>query len=175
VRTAKDLVRRGVVLCALCIGFFTVHGSYPRHIKDEECNREDGWVAQLHCAHCSVYPSLLPTFIMPYKHYKASVIEWVITEHEDGRNVEHLEGCSADVSTMRRWVSQFKSRGARAAGWLISLLLTLYERHINFLEMQNRTLLKQLARLLREYPVPMSGGVIGRANIILTTQNCGFL
>jgi len=175
VRAAGDLARRGVALCALCRGFFTVHGSYPRHIKDEEGNREDGWVAQLHCACCDAYPALMPNFIMPHKHYRAGVIEGVIAEHEGGKNVEHLGGCSADVSTMRRWIRQFRVRGALAAGWLISLLLTLHERHINFLELQNRTLLKQLVRLLREYPAPKGGGVIGRVNIILTTQNCGFL
>lgn len=112
---------------------------------------------------------------MPYKHYSTEVIERVITATDGGRLVEHLDGCAADVSTMRRWVRQFKERGARAVGWLLSMLLTLYERHINAFELQNRTLLGQLARLLREYPVPKSGGIIGKSNIILTTQNCGFL
>jgi hypothetical protein len=175
VLNAKDLVCRGVVSCALCRGFFTVHASYPRHIKDEEGNREDGWVAPVNCAACKKYPALIPDFIMPHKHYKASVIEWVITERESGKNVEHLDGCAADISTMRRWTRQFGERGARAVGWLLSLLLTLYEQQISLLELQNRTLLKQLARLLREYTPPKSGGVIGGVNIILTTQNCGFL
>ena len=175
VRTAKDLVRRGVVLCVVCNGFLVAHGSYPRHIEDEEGNSADGWVAQLHCDNCNVYPALIPDFIMPHKHYKASVIEWVIAENEAGRNVERTGGCSADASTMRRWVRQFGYRGPKAVGWLLSIMLSLYERQISLLELQNRTLLKQLARLLREYPVPKGCGVVGGVNIILTTQNRGFL
>ena len=112
---------------------------------------------------------------MPHKHYSAKVIEVVVAESEEGKVIEHLCGCAADISTMRRWLRQFKVRGARAVGWLVSTLLTVYELQIGSLELQNRTLLKQLARLLCEYPLPESGGVIARVNIILTAHNCGFL
>jgi transposase-like protein len=169
------LVRRGAVLCALCHGQLKLHGCYPRCLKDEEGNREQGWVAQGHCESCGTYPALIPDLIMPYKHYSTEVIERVIAESEDGGNVEKLGGCAADVSTMRRWVRQFKERGARAAGWLLSVLLKLYERQISLLELQNKTILKQLARLLREFPTFKTGGIIGKVNTILTTQNCGFL
>jgi hypothetical protein len=175
IRVAKDLVRRGAVLCASCHGQLKFHGCYRRYLKDEESNRERGWVAQVHCGACGAYPALIPGFIMPYKHYSAEVIECVIAESENGENVEKLGGCAADVSTMRRWVRQFTERGARAAGWLLSILLKLYERQISLLELRNKTILKQLARLLREFPTLKTGGVIGRANTVLTTQNCGFL
>jgi hypothetical protein len=99
----------------------------------------------------------------------------VIGEAEAGNNVERLSGCAADATTMRRWVNQFRGRGVQAVGWLLSTLLTVYEKRIGSIELRNRTLLKQLTRLLREYPIPEIGGVIGRSNIILTTQNCGFL
>jgi hypothetical protein len=112
---------------------------------------------------------------MPYKHYSAEVIEGVIAESERGKNVERLDGYAADVSTMRRWVRQFKERGTRAAGWLLSILLKLYNRQVGLLELQNKMILKQLARLLREFPAINTDSIIGKANIILTTQNCGFL
>jgi len=174
-RTARELVRRGVVLCALCGGLLKYHRSYPRHIQDAESKRENGWVAQAHCAGCNKYPALIPEFIMPYKHYEAKVIESVIAASEKGANVEYLGGCAAEVSTMRRWVRQFKRRGAQAVGWLLSILSDLYNRHVSSLMLQNRTLLKQLARLLREFPKAKKVSVIGRTNIILTTRNCGFL
>jgi hypothetical protein len=164
-----------VVLCAFCYGQLKFHGSYRRYLKDEESIREKGWVAQVHCEACDTYPALIPEFIMPYKHYSAEVIEGVIAESERGKNVEHLDGCAADVSTMRRWVRQFKERGARAIGWLLSILLKLYDRQFSLLKLQNKTLLKQLARLLREFPAINTDSVIGKANIIITTQNCGFL
>jgi hypothetical protein len=112
---------------------------------------------------------------MPHKHYKAEVIEAVVAISEEGVTIEQLGGCAADISTMRRWVSQFKERGARAVGWLVSTLITLYDVHIGSIKLRDAALLKQLARLLREYPAHERGGVIGRVNIILTTQNCGFL
>jgi hypothetical protein len=173
--TADELVHSGAVLCPFCRGSLKVHGSYPRHCLDENGSKHNGWVAQGHCVICNVYPAFIPDFIAPHKHYKAEVIEEVLATYEGGNSIEDLGGCAADVSTMRRWVRQFRNRGAAAVGWLLSVLLTVYDRHISSLELQSRTLLKQLDRLLREYPDSKSGGIIGRANIVLTTQNCGFL
>ena len=175
IRAANEMVRRGVVLCPLCYAMLKVHSSYPRHCRDENGVRHDGWCAQCHCEACEKYPALLPDFLMPHKHYKAEVIEAVIADSEVGVNFENFGDHAADISTMRRWVRQFKVRGVQAVGWLTSVLLTVYELHICSLELRCRTLLKQLARLLREYPSPKSGGVIGSANIILTTRSCGFL
>ena len=172
---ANELARKGEVICTLCQKPLMIHGCYQRQIKDEEGNCQYGWVAQGHCSACHKYPSLIPNFIMPYKHYEAAVIESVIMESEAGRNVEMLSDCAADASTMRRWIRQFKERGALAVGWLISLLFTVYEWHISILELQNKELLKQLAQLLQAYSVPASGTIIGKVNIILTRYNCGFL
>ena len=152
-----------------------MHGSYPRHCLDEDGKRHDGWVAQGHCAACDKYPSLIPDFIKPHKHYKADVIERAVGEAEAGGIIENLGGCAADVSTMRRWVREFKERGEQAVKGLISKLPTVCEAHADPLVVRDLSLLQQLDRLLREYPASKSGGVIGRANIILTTKNCGFL
>jgi hypothetical protein len=172
---AGDLVRRSIVLCAICKGFLKVHGVYSRGLKDWDSSAEYGWVAQLYCAACKKYPALIPDFIIPYKRYKAEVIESVIAEHERGRNIEQMGGCSADISTMRRWVRQFGERGVLAVGWMLSILLSLYGRRISLLKLQNKTLLKQLERLLCEFRIPKTDTVIGSVNILLTTQNCGFL
>ena len=174
-RTVTKLMRCGKVLCALCMGLLNIHGCYPRHFDGENGERHDGWIVQGYCAACVKYPALIPSFLLPYKHYKAEIIEAVINEHEAGRNIEDLDGCAADISTMRRWVRQFKERGAQAIGWLLSILLSLYNHRISLLKLQNKSLLKQLVRLLCEFRLPKTGGIIGRVNIILTTQNCGFL
>jgi hypothetical protein len=109
---------------------------------------------------------------MPHKHYKAEVIEKVIFEVEEN---EVLSDCPADGSTMRRWVNQFMERGTQAVGWLLSALFVLYNRHISAVELHNKSLLKQLVMLLREYRIPENGSIIGRANIILTMYNYGVL
>lgn len=171
---ASELMRCGIVLCSQCTGRLNLHGAYRRHCRDETGKRNYGWVAQGHCAMCVCYPSILPDFIMPYKHYKADVIESVISEYESGRIVEHLDGCAADVSTMRRWIRQFKIRGAAAVGWLLAALFELYNRYLSAVELQNKKLLELVSRLLQEFPNP-GGAIFGRVNIILTTRNCGFL
>ena len=173
-QTAWRLVRRGEVVCADCLGQLLIHSCYQRHCRDESGERQHGWVAQGHCVACNSYPALIPEFIMPHKHYKAEVIEGVVTSSEEGVSIEQKGGCAADVSTMRRWIKQFKERGTLAVGWLLSTLITLHDIHVSTIELRGLALLKQLARLLREYGAT-GGGIIGRVNIILTTQNCGFL
>ena len=171
-QTARELTLRDDIFCALCKGRLTVNDCYQRHFIDEGGNRHDGWIAQGCCGACRKYPSLIPSFLMPYKHYKADVIEKVIFEAEEK---EVLSDCPADDATMRRWVNQFQERGARAVGWLLSALFTLCGRHISAVELHNKSLLKQLALLLREFRISESGGIIGRTNIILTMYNYGFL
>jgi hypothetical protein len=142
-------------------------------VKDALGNRHDGWVVQVHCVTCNKYHSLAPNFIMPYKHYMSEVIEAAIKESEEGGN--GLSDCPADDSTMRRWVNQFAERGALAADWLSSVLYVVYGCLANILEQQNMGALKRLAHLVRQIPIPETGGIIGKANIILTRYDHGFL
>ena len=164
----------GDVLCPLCCGALSVHNCYQRHIVDEQGNWHNGWIAQGKCKPCKHHPSLIPDFILPYKHYEAAVIEAAVSEMEENGNFE-TNSCPADDSTIRRWFNQFKERGARAVGWLLSILFDLYGKYINALELQNKGFLKQLSRLLREFQTPETGGIFGRVNIILTKYNAGFL
>ena len=171
----KDAMLRGLVLCALCMGALKYHSCYWRRIKDEEGDCQNGWVAQGHCASCNKYPALLPEFIMPYKHYRADVIEGVIKGSEEGAVIEHIAGCAADVSTMRRWVRQFRGRMARSAVKLLITGLELLDVYDGMLKLHALTLLSRIARLLHGHHVSESDRIIGGGNIILTTQNCGFL
>ena len=174
IQTAWLLVRSGAVVCVQCLGELGINGCYPRHCLDEDGRRHDGWIAQGHCAACNKYPALIPEFIKPHKHYKADVIEKVIGEVESGNNVEVSGSCVADVSTMRRWSREFKKREELAVGLPTSKLPTV-PAHIDSHVLQNMSTLQQPDSLLCEYPAAENGGVIGSANIILTTQNCGFL
>ena len=174
VRTAKDLASRGVVRCVSCGRALSVHGSHRRHYRDGEDNRHDGWVAQGHCAACNVFPSLIPSLLMPRKHFSAEVIESVLKQNEEGLGLGSSD-CPASNSTIYRWIGQFRERGAQAVGWLLSALLTVFERQVSALDLRNRGLLGQLGRLAREFPAPEGAGIIGSANIVLTMYNLGFL
>ena len=161
-------------MCPDCNGRLKAHSCYSRHFRDENGKRYYGWVAQVHCADCDTYPALIPDFLMPHKHYEASVIEAEIARAE-GTGSPGLSSCQANESTVLRWVRQFKERGACAVGWLTSILLDVYERHISAVKTRNKGLLDQLRRLAREFQVPADGSVIGNVNIILTRYNHGFL
>jgi hypothetical protein len=140
---------------------------------DEDGKRLDGWIAQGYCGACKKYPALIPNFIMPYKHYEAAVIEAAITKVEEGGM--GLSESPAEESTIRRWASQFQERGKSAVGQLQSILYLVHGRHINILDIYNRSLLRQLAYLARVISANQTGGVIGRVNAILTRYNSGYL
>ena len=174
VQTVERMLRLGKALCARCGGPMTVHDCYPRHILDEYGARHDGWIVQGCCGACKKYPSLIPDFIMPYKHYETAVIEAAILKVEEEGGLRLID-CPAAGSTVWRWVNQFEERGALAVGCLLAILYTVYGLHISALELVDQGLLKQLARLTRKFPNPGTGCVIGEVNIILTRHNSGFL
>lgn len=88
------------------------HGSYPRTVVDPlqaTPIRIKRWL----CAACRQTVSILPTFCLPWRHYRASVIQAVL----DGRFVGHTSWSAiwgrfhpADlptVRTCREWVRRF--------------------------------------------------------------------
>jgi hypothetical protein len=111
---------------------------------------------------------------MPYKHYEAAEIEAAISKVEEEGGIR-LGDCPAAGSTVWRWVNQFEERGALAVGCLLAILYTVYGLHISALELVDQGLLKQLSQLMRKFPNPGTGGIIGGVNIILTRYNSGYL
>jgi hypothetical protein len=103
----------------------------------------------------------------------AEVIEAAIIASE-GNNPDS-SGCPADDSTIRRWENQFKERGKLAAGFLLSILFDLCRVFVSILEQQNKSLLKRLAYIREQIPIPGTGGIISNVNLVLTRYGCGFL
>jgi len=171
-KTAKEVFGSCGVLCPHCSGALVVQSCYRRHFKDEQGERNYGWIAQGHCGICDKYLSLIPDFLMPYKHYETAVIERAI-ERDEAKS--GLSDCAADDSTIRRWINQFKERGVRAVGYLLSALFTIYERYLSIIELKGKELLKQLARLTREFSDPINESTLGKVNVILSHLNKGFL
>jgi hypothetical protein len=111
---------------------------------------------------------------MPHKHYETKVIETAIAAAEE-EGSQRLNASPADDSTVGRWVKQYKERGTQAVGWLRSILFAVYGTHVSTLDMQNKSLLKQLTSLVQKFHALGSGGVIGRVNCILTKYYSGFI
>ena len=173
-QTAYKLFSSGNVLCPVCHGSMTLHGSYERNIIDTAGDLHKGWIAQGYCGVCKKYHSIIPSFIMPYKQYSAEVVEKAILEHEELGSINN-SSCQADESTIYRWINQFKERGASAVGWLISMLYSIYDQHISVLELRKEGMLKRLDRLTQRLLPIKTGRIIGRTNIILTNHNHGFV
>jgi len=175
IHAVSELMYNRTVSCTVCFGNIRYHCSYQRNVTEEDGTRLCGWVVQGHCAPCNVYHSILPEFIMPHKQYSSTVIESAVNELEKGGNIEEYAGCTADVSTMRRWYRQFRNRGADAVRWMLAILHEIHACYLGAYKLHNKKLLMQLRRLLCEFPDISHLSVFSAVNIILTTRNLGFL
>lgn len=177
--TAKKMLKSEEIKCPVCIGKLGFHGTYHRHYDDDEGICHKGYVAQCRCRRCKIYPSLIPAFLMPYKHYEGAVIETELARQEGGAppKTDLLSvSCVADDSTIRRWRQQFAERGGRACGVMASLLLEYWNRTLSLVAMHGLTLLMRLKILLREFPALMDPPlVIGGVNNVITAYNRGFI
>ena len=96
---ADESFRNGDVACPICLGPLRLHGAYERHVKNDEGERYDGWIAQGYCVKCNRYHSLIPSFIEPYKQYSAAVVEGVISEYERTGDIKRSD-CPASDSVI---------------------------------------------------------------------------
>jgi hypothetical protein len=171
---AIKLIDSGEALCPICGGLLKLHGSYPRCIIDKRENAHHGWIAQGYCAASNKYHSLIPSFILPYRHYEAEVIEEALTCNEASGDLTLLES-PVNNSTLYRWLRQFKERGTLAVGWLLSILYDIYDIAISIVKLAAESLINQLdylsLRLLGEVGVY----TLGRVNIVLSRHNRGFV
>lgn len=160
------------LICPICGGRTSFHDSYDRHVHIGE---RIEWLSlfRVICGKCGKTHAIIPDFIRPYKHYSACDTEMVLLDQEDGIPLEEIE-TSASISTLRRWVAEFKHRGRQAAGALRSILYRHYGRLINELETASPKIFRMIERLLELLPkVESSHLAIGEANMWLTNHMAG--
>lgn len=158
--------------CPQCGGRTSFHGSYDRHIHIGE---KIEWVSlfRVICEKCGKTHAIIPDFIRPYKHYSACDTEIVLRDQEDGIPLEEIE-TNASISTVRRWVAEFKHRGLQAVGALRSILYKHYGRLINELEKANTKVFYMIELMLVLLPeVESSHLAIGEANMWMTNHIAG--
>lgn len=131
--------------CGHCqtVGRMVGHGSYRRKPKDL---KRAWWmrVKRWRCQNCGRTMSCLPSFLLPWRHYLAWVIQAVLVRRLEGGGswAEVVARCSDQglptPRTMQRWVGAFKGR---AAGWLLAVLgeLARQERGSRWLEPRGPT------------------------------------
>lgn len=158
--------------CPFCNESTISHGIYQRHVHIAE---EVFYlpIQRIKCKGCNKTHAVLPDFISPGKHYSASDIEFTLRDVEAGIAPEKIE-TEASIQTIRRWMTEYKSKLEQAAGVLRSMLYKLFAITINELELIVVSGFKLLEKLLWALPkVDSSQLTIGESNLWLLTQWMG--
>ncbi|WP_376738157.1 DUF6431 domain-containing protein [Carboxydocella sp. ULO1] len=71
--------------------------------------------------------AIIPDFIRPYKHNSACDSELTLRKMEDGVVVEKVETATS-VSTLKRWMAEFRGKWYQVAGALRAVLYKLLKR-----------------------------------------------
>jgi uncharacterized protein (DUF983 family) len=158
--------------CPQCGGRTSFHDSYDRHVHIGE---KIEWISlfRVICGKCGKTHAIIPDFIRPYKHYSACDTEMVLRDHEDGIPLDNIE-IAASISTVRRWVAEFRHRGRQVSGALRSILYRYYGKLVNELEVASTKVFHMIERVLEMLPeVESSHLAIGEANMWLTNHMAG--
>ena len=123
--------------CPICSGSTKVRDSKERHALLQDGSRKSYMLRRLICTSCGKLHTELPSCMLPFKHYEASVIETTI----DHSRID----CPADDSTISRWVATFKRTGSQMEGALRALRTQKTKKHISFFN--RKSLLQELREL----------------------------
>jgi len=89
------------ICCPLCNGELIYRDSRPRKLKNLLGEVWNFFLRRLRCQVCKKLHTELPSIIQPYKHYDSNAIQSVL----DGS--VNTSTFVADVSTIRRWKTEF--------------------------------------------------------------------
>lgn len=125
--TLLDFPRPEVCPHCHAVDVFIGHGFYPRKpLSATQVYRL--WIKRWYCTACHHTLSLLPSFLLRYRHYLLAVIQHVVvTRFEDGASWTQVSRrCAVDGApsprTIRRWCLSF---AAHAPAWWAAVQQTL--------------------------------------------------
>jgi hypothetical protein len=156
----------------VCGGTVAFHDSYDRHVHIGDIVE---WISihRVKCQTCPNTHAIIPDFIKPHKHYSACDIELVLRDMEDGITAERVE-TAASISTLKRWMTEFREKGCWAVGALRSVLYRLFEKTVNELMFTSLRIFCTLEKILAKFPeIESSNLAIGEANLWLTNHMAG--
>jgi hypothetical protein len=160
------------LVCPICL-FETIYfGSYRRHVLE---NNEKIWIIiyRVLCKKCKKTHAVIPDFVRPHKHYSACESELALRDAEDGIPPGKIES-AADISTVRRWIKEFRNRGEHAASVLKSKLPTQNNIVAKKLNGECAKIFPILEMLLEKLPkIESSHLTIGECNQWLTKSGIG--
>lgn len=160
------------MICPKCGSGMTFHSTYERHVHIDEIVE---WltIQRVICSECGGTHAVIPDFIRPYKHYSTYDSEMSLRDVDNGVPIEQVE-TAASISTLRRWVSEFREKSHQAAGALRALLFRHYTGTISEVQLCGSKIFGVLERILEKLPrIRSSSFVIGDTNIWLTNYIAG--
>lgn len=162
-----------ILCCPVCNHEMRYHSKYNRHIHIDKIVE---WIPiyRLECTNCHTTHAAIPDFISPRKHFSACDIELALRDVvEDNIPAEEVE-TAASISTVKRWVAEFKEKVHQAGGALKSLLFMHFNKTIGEITLFGLSSFKLLERILKEFPIiENSDLVISQANIWLFRNMMG--
>jgi hypothetical protein len=128
------------------------HGTRRRHAIIDAVKK---WfqVDRFLCTACGKTFTLLPDFLLPFKHYTAAEIEGVL-RHLLGGGIFSEAPSFCEESTLRRWRREFSGKLQQWAGSLESKLLQLYHQVSDYLRLLSNPLERLQMVLLQLPPLP---------------------
>jgi transposase-like protein len=125
------------------------HGTRKRHAIIDAVKK---WflIDRFLCTACGKTFTLLPDFMLPFKHYTAADIEEVL-RHLFGGGKLGDSSSRADDRTLRRWWKEFSQKLPQWAGLLEAQVFKLFNRTPSFIETSSLPLTK-LQKVLSQLP-----------------------
>jgi len=158
--------------CPVCGNKMKYYSFYKRHVH---IGKIVEWIKiyRFECTVCNRTHAIIPDFISPRKHYSACDIELTLRDAQDSTPVDEIE-TEASVSTVKRWVMEFRGKVNQAVGTLRSLLYTLFNKTIGEISLFGLQSFELISKILQEFPtIENSGLVIGESNIWLLKGQAG--
>lgn len=91
--------------CPECGGEVKYYDKVPRIVRTKEGNKEIIKIRRFRCTKCHRIHRKLPECILPYKQYKASIINKIL-ENTTPLDTLYFENGPCD-STIERWIREF--------------------------------------------------------------------
>lgn len=148
------------LLCPDCGGSLGLLCQYPRRPILNGL-RKDMPIQRLICQNtkCGHTHAVLPDFILPHKHYGAAEVERTLKEADAGVAAEKID-TGADVSTVRRWYREFRSKAGEFSVQLRHIASTVFDKPVFALPPKDPGILSQLRHSLQFLPEISSCGLV---------------
>lgn len=96
------MVSDNTTSCPYCHEVLAYYGRVKRIVKTEYGKTEWVYISRMVCTNCKTWHRMIPGYILPFKHYRASIINGFISGEYSNMDLQFEDYPSE--STVRRWI-----------------------------------------------------------------------